>query len=73
MVNDLYDNYDNRVKDFVMDVKYILINDLTQMVHSPIKMKDYINPIQSTRMDLLKEEDAKITGRRGMILKGFKT
>lgn len=43
------------------------------MVSSPIKVKEFINPIISTRHELLKEEDEKITGRRGIILKGFQT
>ena len=43
------------------------------MVHSPIKVKDYMNPIESTREELMREEDQKIQGRRGFIFKGFKT
>jgi len=43
------------------------------MVSSPIKVKEFINPIISSRHELLKEEDEKITGRRGIILKGFQT
>jgi hypothetical protein len=43
------------------------------MVNSPIKVKEFINPIISSRHELLKEEDEKITGRRGIILKGFQT
>ncbi len=43
------------------------------MVHEPLKVKDYVNPIESTRKELLQEEDSKIKGRRGITLKGFKT
>jgi hypothetical protein len=43
------------------------------MVHEPIKVIDYSHPIESTRKELMQEEDYKIKGRRGMILKGFKT
>ena len=43
------------------------------MVSSPIKVKDYINPIESTRQELFREEDMKIQGNRGFIFKGFKT
>lgn len=43
------------------------------MVHSPIKVKNYENPVESTRKDLLDEENEKIQGNRGFIFKGYKT
>jgi predicted N-acyltransferase len=43
------------------------------MVSSPIQVKDYLNPIDNTRKEFLQEEDQKIQGRRGIVLKGFKT
>jgi hypothetical protein len=43
------------------------------MVASPIQVKDYLNPIENTRKEFLQEEDQKIQGRRGIVLKGFKT
>lgn len=39
----------------------------------PITVNDYTRSIESTREELLKEEDEKIKGRRGMIHKGFLT
>ena len=39
----------------------------------PITITDYARSIESTRQELLKEEDEKIKGRRGMIHKGFLT
>jgi hypothetical protein len=43
------------------------------MVQSPIKVKDYLQPIESSRKELLQDEDTKIRGKRGLIMKGFKT
>jgi hypothetical protein len=43
------------------------------MIQTPIKVKDYHHPIETTRKELFQEEDSKIRGRRGLILKGFKT
>ena len=40
---------------------------------NPITIKDYTNSIESTRKELLQEEEGKIKGRRGMVLKGFLT
>jgi hypothetical protein len=43
------------------------------MANKPIKVKTYHSPIESTRKELMDEENDKIQGRRGFILKGFKT
>lgn len=40
-------------------------NSLNQMANSPIKIKDYMNPIETTRKELLEEENLKIKGKRG--------
>lgn len=40
---------------------------------NPITVKNCSRRIESTRQDLMQEEEEKIKGRRGMILKGFKT
>jgi len=43
------------------------------MAHAPIQINEFISPIESTRKQLIDEENEKIMGRRGIILKGFKT
>lgn len=43
------------------------------MINKPVVVKDYLNPIESTRNELYKEETDKVTGRRGFIFKGYKT
>jgi hypothetical protein len=43
------------------------------MAHAPIQIHEFISPIESTRKQLIDEENEKIKGRRGIILKGFKT
>lgn len=43
------------------------------MVQSPIKVKEFIHPIENPRLEFFQEEDVKIKGRRGFIFKGFKT
>ena len=69
---ELVHNYESRIKNFVFEV---IITHKTQMAASknPIKIKDYTNSIESSRKELLQEEDGKIKGRKGMVLKGFLT
>lgn len=43
------------------------------MVHTPIQINQFISPIESTRKQLIEEENQKIKGRRGFTFKGFKT
>lgn len=43
------------------------------MVNKPVVVKDYHQPIECTRKDLYEEEIDKVTGRKGMIFKGYKT
>jgi len=40
------------------------------MINSPIKVKDYINPIESVRNELIKPNGG---SKKGLVLKGFKT
>ena len=40
---------------------------------SPTLIKDYINPIESTRKQYLKEEISKIKGKPGFVFKGYMT
>ena len=40
---------------------------------SPTLIKDYINPIESTRKQFMHEEVSKIKGRAGFVFKGFLT
>lgn len=42
------------------------------MANSPIKIKDYMNPIETTRKEFLEEENEKIKGKRGFSFKQFK-
>jgi hypothetical protein len=35
------------------------------MANSPIKIKDYMNPIETTRKEFLDEENLKIKGKKG--------
>ena len=41
------------------------------MATSPIKIKDYINPIETTRKDFLEEENLKIKGKKGFTFSRF--
>ena len=41
--------------------------------NEPIRIKDFSSPVETTRKVLMDEEADKIKGRRGFILKGFKT
>jgi hypothetical protein len=43
------------------------------MVSKPIKIKDYMHPIENVRFELMKESEDKIQGRKGFIFKGFVT
>lgn len=40
---------------------------------NPIIVKDCTKKIESTRYELLQEEDSKIKARRGIVIRGFKT
>lgn len=39
----------------------------------PIRIKDFVGPVETTRKVLMDEEADKIKGRRGMMLKAFQT
>jgi len=43
------------------------------MVHSPIQIQQFVSPVESTRKQLIEEENDKIKGGRGFVFKGFKT
>jgi hypothetical protein len=58
----LVENYDKRIQKFVLE-----------MASHPRRIKDYMNPVESTRAELMKENDPKIQGRKGFIFKGFIT
>lgn len=41
--------------------------------NKPIRIKDFVGPVETTRKILMDEEADKIKGRRGIMLKAFKT
>jgi hypothetical protein len=43
------------------------------MATRPFVIKDYINPVENPRVELMKETDLQIQGRKGFIFKGFVT
>lgn len=43
------------------------------MASNPIVINDYINPVESTRQELMKESDGLIHGEKGFVFKGYKT
>ncbi len=43
------------------------------MILNPIKVKKYKAPIHNPRQILIEEENDKIKGKKGIILKGYKT
>jgi hypothetical protein len=55
-------NYDKRIQNFIF-----------KMANKPIKIKDYTHAIENPRMQLMRETDDKIQGRKGFIFKGFVT
>ena len=40
---------------------------------NPTQIKDYVNPILSSRKEFMQEEVSKIKGRSGFVFKGFLT
>ncbi len=61
---DLVDNYEKRIKSFIFEMA---------SSNEPIRIKDFGSPVETTRKILMEEEMDKIKGRKGIILKGFKT
>jgi hypothetical protein len=60
--NKMVENYDKRINQFILN-----------MATKPIKIKDYMHPIENVRFELMKETENKIQGRKGFIFKGFVT
>jgi hypothetical protein len=42
-----------------------------KMASTPVKIKDYLKPIESTRKEFLEEENLKIKGKKGFSFKQF--
>lgn len=61
---DLVNNYERRIKSFIFEMA---------SSNKPIRIKDFQSPVETTRKALMDEEADRIKGRRGFILKGFKT
>ena len=69
----LVGNYENRIKSFIIEVYKLNLQFQMASSNNPIKIKDYSNPVETSRKVLMQEECEKIIGRKGFIFKGFLT
>lgn len=61
-MNQLVKNYNLRINRFVLD-----------MIKNPLKVKEYIGPIETSRKQLMEEASAKLNGQKNFIFKNYVT
>ena len=74
MITSLNYNYQTKVEDFVLEVKYILhkltyVTLIIQMSKSPIVVNDKTKKVSNPREEFYESTNKKILGRKGIILK----